>query len=390
MRAAIIGASEESLHTIEKAHELGLEVVALDGNPNAAGLKVADIPIVVNISDEEATLDVIKKLGIDFNLTVPIGRYLTTIGYVNDALNLPGISKASAVLCTDKYAFHNTLADNNLRNCHCYLVNKETADSIIDKELNYPAILKPRFGSGSRAIHYLAGANDLRNALSEICDEDFVLEECMDGDEYGFDAAVIDGVFHLILLRKKDNTPLPARQAVAYYSVNPQDSFYKDVYKYCKKIAEVLGLDECLMHGDIIRTSDGPFAVEISARPSGHNLHNLFTPLCTDIDMAEEYIKHRLSRPCTFTPSQTKNMMIHYFDQEGTVTSVPSREEMSKCAESEDATLVDYVCNIKPGDKLESVSTGHSLMSRGYFIISKASGSPFLKSLTAVLPKTSS
>lgn len=369
MRAAIIGASEESLHTIEKAHELGLEVVALDGNPDAAGLKVADIPVVVNISDEEATLDVIKKLGIDFNLTVPIGRYLTTIGYVNDALNLPGISRASAVLCTDKYAFHNILASNNLRHCHCYLVNKNNADSIADLELSYPAIMKPRFGSGSRAIYYLENKTSLQNALSEIADEDFVLEECMEGDEYGFDAAVIDGIFHLILLRKKDNTPLPARQAVAYYSVNPEDSFHQDVYEYCKKIAGVLGFSECLMHGDIIRTPEGPFAVEVSARPSGHYLHNLFTPLCTGIDMAEEYIKHRLGMSCSFTPTETKNMMIHYFDQEGIVSSVPSKIELETLAKNENATLVDFVCNLKPGDKLEAVSTGHSLMNRGYYII---------------------
>ena len=37
MTAAVIGASSESIYVINKAKELGLKVIALDGNPEAPG-----------------------------------------------------------------------------------------------------------------------------------------------------------------------------------------------------------------------------------------------------------------------------------------------------------------------------------------------------------------
>lgn len=376
MRLGIIGASSEAIHTIEKAHELGIEVVALDGDANAKGLESADIPIVVNITDEKATIDVIEKLGVDWIQTVPIGRYLTSTGAVNDALGLPGISRKMAEYCTDKYLFHEKLHSQNLRDCHCYLLRDGkilkggcgdfTEISVDDCGLSFPSIAKPRFGSGSRGIHFLKNTDDVKSVLSLLSGEDYVLEECVEGDEYGVDAMVLNGVMHLVLLRKKDNTPLPNRQAVAYYSVSPSDEFYMQVRDYLEKTVATLGLNECMMHGDIIRSANGPFAVEISSRPSGHNLHNLFTPLCTGIDMAYEYMQHRMGKKAQTDTQNVRKMMIHYFDYEGVVNAVPSLEDVKKLLGDR---LIKWECNINTGDVLEYASNGHALMGRGYYIV---------------------
>ena len=374
MKAAIIGASSESLHTIEKAKAYNLTVVALDGNEKAEGLAAADIAKVVNISKEEDTIKCIKQEQVDFVLTVPIGRYLTTIGSVNDTLELPGIGKEQAVYCTDKLLFHEKMSQNGLRDCNCYeaCTGNEQREELYcqiangEKVLQFPSILKPRYGSGSRGIHFVNDMQELKQGLEATLGESYVLEDCMAGEEYGLDGAVIDGKFHLVLLRHKENTPLPARQAVAYFSVMPEDGFYGQVKEFMEKTVKVLGLQECLMHADLIRTSEGPFVIELSARPSGHNLHNLFTPLCTGVDVAEQYIRHRMGMECSFEPEKTRTLMIHYFDLEGKVENVPSAEEieeiLGKC-------LIIWNCNIKVGDNLAKVSDGHSLMGRGYYVL---------------------
>lgn len=363
MKAAVIGASEEALHTIHKAHAYGLTVTALDGNPYAAGLAAADLGQVVDISDENAVIEALKKEKPDFVLTVPIGRYLTTIGAVNDALGLPGISKRTAVLCTDKLVFHQRLAGCGLRNCRCCGI---TGQEKSDFEITFPVILKPRYGSGSRGIHVAMNGEELEQALKTVQGEAYVLEECIAGEEYGVDGVVTKKGFQMILLRKKENTPLPARQAVGYFSVLPSEEFWRQVQAYMVRVVDCLGLEECLLHADVIRGEDGPFLVELSARPSGHNLHNLFTPLCTGVDMAEEYIKYRMGLAFEFLPQYTKTMMIHYFDMEGSVSRIPDRSSVERAVEG---SLIAWNCAIREGETLQPVSDGHSLMGRGYFII---------------------
>ena len=378
MKAAIIGASGEAVHTIEKAHGYGLEVVALDGNAGAEGLKIADKPLNIDISNEAATIEALRREKPDFVLTVPIGRYLTTIGAVNDALGLPGISRDVAVLCTDKLKFHQRLCRQGLRNCRCYSVEGKkitNADQGIMQEGNsfpdqfqitYPAILKPRYGSGSRGIYMLTSAAQFEDAIQEIGEEPYVLEECVAGEEYGVDGAVTEDGFRMVLLRRKENTPPPARQAVGYSSVLPSDGYWRQVEDYMKQVIACLGLKECLLHADIIGGEAGPFVIELSARPSGHNLHNLFTPLCTGVDMAEQYIRYRMGLPYSFVPEGTKSMMIHYFDMKGRVTDVPARGQVE---EALDARLAAWNCNIKEGEELSPVSDGHSVMGRGYFVL---------------------
>lgn len=384
MKAVIIGASSEALHTIRAAREGGLFVTALDGNPAAEGLAAADKGLVVDISDEEAVIEAVEKEEADFVLTVPIGRYLTTIGAVNDALGLPGISRQMAVLCTDKYKFHQRLQEKNLRNSRCYAVGgrngmdpEETGKRIAEGKmlLKYPAILKPRFGSGSRGIQMIEDDEELQETLRMTVSctgwarngesEEYVLEECVPGEEYGVDGAVIEGRFYMVLLRKKENTPPPVRQAVGYFSVLPGEEFFRQVQTYMTNVVSCLGLGECLLHADLIRSADGPFVIELSARPSGHNLHNLFTPLCTGIDMAKEYIEYRMGRQWSFTPAATKQAMIHYFDLQGQIMSVPAEEEVRRI----ETSLLGWECHIREGDELMPVSDGHSLMGRGYFIL---------------------
>ncbi len=370
MRAAVIGAGAESLYTIHKAQELGQEVLALDGDPQAVGLAAADKGIHVDIADEQQVIAVLQQEKIDYLLTPPIGRVLTSVGAANDALHLPGIGQKAALICTDKYLFHQRLNENQLRNTRCYLAGREEGG------LAYPAILKPRFGSGSRGIFYLQDKKEMEQALRSVNGtgsgtEDYVLEEVAPGMEYGVDGAVDGNQLTVVLLRRKLLTLPPARQAVGYLAVTPEteSGLIRQVHDYLCRVVNVMGLRDCLFHADLMIEEDRIFVIELSARPSGHYLHDIFTPLAAGTDIAAEYIKCRIGMPYSYRPDKIRKMMIRYFDLSGRVMSVPTQTNVYELLEKGSNRLIKWQCHIAPEDFLEPVATGRSLMGRGYFIL---------------------
>ena len=72
MTAAVIGASSESIYVINKAKELGLKVIALDGNPEAPGLKAADASFVVDIRDSQKVFEILDRDGNKPDVVLPV------------------------------------------------------------------------------------------------------------------------------------------------------------------------------------------------------------------------------------------------------------------------------------------------------------------------------
>ncbi|MGN6127158.1 MAG: ATP-grasp domain-containing protein, partial [Humibacter sp.] len=321
MKAAVIGASSESLHGIGIAKELGYEVVALDGDPAAPGLRAADESHVVDITDPSA---VIATLGSapDVVIPVPIGRYLTTTGVVNDRFGLPGVSEASARLSTDKYEFHRVMEEHSLRSTCAILIPAGSEDYAIPAA--FPVVVKPRYGSGSRGVVVCLTPDELRGALASMLpsNDDLVIEEFAEGTEYGVDAAVVDGALRMILLREKINTPLPHRQAIGYYSMRADHRMHAMAAAALSTAVEALGITNGLLHADLIEQDDRAFVVEMSARPSGHHLHDLFTPLASGVDPIREFLIAARDgvNAARFTPLVSDALLMRFFDfDHGTV-----------------------------------------------------------------------
>ena len=203
----VIGANRDAIHSIQMAQKNGVHIIAVDGNPNAEGFAYADESKIVDISNVDKVAEVVKAIKPDFILPIPIGRYLATMGMINTRYGLKGAGEQAVILSTDKYEFHQVLYEAGLRN--------------VKANIPFPVLFKPRYGSGSRDIFFANNEQELKERYQKVIQkrEDFVLEQMVEGTEYGVDGAVVDGKLFITLLREKMITPLPVRQAVGSFSV---------------------------------------------------------------------------------------------------------------------------------------------------------------------------
>ena len=101
----VIGGGLLQVPLIQTARKMGLQVVVTDYNPDAMGMKYADIPIVMSTRDIEGSVRAAKAQ----NRMTPISAVLTvgtdasmTVSAVANALNLQGIKFENAEAATNK------------------------------------------------------------------------------------------------------------------------------------------------------------------------------------------------------------------------------------------------------------------------------------------------
>ena len=107
-RLLVLAAGILQVPVIKKAKDMGIYVIAADGDPEAVGLKYADKAIVVNITSEEDVLRVAREERIDGVIHPCSEVSMNVMGRLNDELGLSGITREQAIRATNKHLMRET------------------------------------------------------------------------------------------------------------------------------------------------------------------------------------------------------------------------------------------------------------------------------------------
>ncbi|HEY7197411.1 MAG TPA: ATP-grasp domain-containing protein [Gaiellaceae bacterium] len=300
----VVGAGRYQRAVIRKARELGLRVVAVDRNPDAPGLREADVGRVVDFSSPGAVLEEVRGLGIDGVLTVQAERAVPMIAELAESLGVPGIGVETARLMTNKLAMRARLAEAGVPQPRFATVRTAAEAGAALADLGLPAVLKPADASGQLGVARIASADELERrfatALEASPTGEAVLEEFVEGVELNGIVVVQDGEVLAVVLC--DRLRPPGRSfGVSWLHVYPpsvEGARLAEAKQVAADAVRALGLRSGIGFPQLLARPEGGVAlVECAARIGGMMAEHLQHAL--GIDLLEIALRLALGEPVT-------------------------------------------------------------------------------------------
>ncbi|MCP4131776.1 MAG: ATP-grasp domain-containing protein [bacterium] len=353
----IIGGGLLQTPVIKTAKNMGLQVIVTDYNPDAIGMKDADIPIVMSTRDIDGSVRVAKAQ----NEITPISAVLTagtdasmTVAAVANALNLSGLKFEDAEAATNKIKMRMRFKEYGVPSPAFLPVWSLSDAKKSCKILTFPLVIKPSDNMGARGVMRIDNSSQVADAFkfakSASPSGEIIIEEFMEGPELSIDAVIyndeitITGVADRII----EYPPYFIETGHSMPSALPQEML-DGACKVMKMGIRALGITIGEAKGDIKVTKDGAMVGEIAARLSGGFMSAYTYPLSTGVDLMKAAIEVAQGQePGNLEPVFNRVAIERAIIPEpGMVKSITGLEEALKVPGIEEIFL-----NVKAGDKI--------------------------------------
>ena len=276
----ILGAGIYQVPLIKVAKKRGIYTIVVSRMGDYPGLELADKVYYIDTTDIENILRIAKKERIDGITTTGTDVAVPAIGRVCDELGLKGISFESAMVSCDKVLMKKAFKSNNVRTAGFFYVNiKANYEEIMQvvEKMGYPVIFKAVDSSGSRGITKVMNENDVIRAWNNVkCNtkhDEFIIEEFIEGEEFGAQAFVQNGRIEFVLPHGdyvfKGDTGVP----IGHYA--PYECDYVEVCEQLSRAIKAMGLDNCAVNADFMLHDGKVYVLEIGARAGATMLAEL-------------------------------------------------------------------------------------------------------------------
>ena len=298
-----VGAGRHQRRAIAQARARGLRVVAVDRNPEAPGLALADVSEVVDFADVDAVEDVARRHDVDGALTVSADRAVPVVAAVTERLGLPTIGADVAHRMTHKIAMRRTLAEEGVPQPPFAAVRSLAEGRAALETVGLPAVLKPVDSGGQRGLFRIETAGDfeshLHSALAESPGHEAILEGFVEGTEMNGIVVVRNGDARMVTLSDRLR-PDGVGFGVGWIHLYPA-SIHSDQLGLAERVAErsvaALGLRDGIAFPQLIASPDGGVSVvEVAARIPGGQMADLVRH-AVGVDLVELALRFALGEP---------------------------------------------------------------------------------------------
>jgi hypothetical protein len=330
-----------------------------------SGLYPPSVPLhlVDDVGDADAVLQVVLALAAGHGVravVTPSERSMPAGGFVRSVLSLPGVPFETANLLTNKVAMKQRLFCAGVPVAPFRGAVGAVQLRAAARDLGFPVIVKPAFGTGSMNTHVLKSEAEL-DALLESDSSGALVEPprylAVESflpirQELTCDGIVVAGEVSFAIASRY-HAPLIGGigTMVGASTISPGDPLSREVRALHERVVNVLGVRDAVTHMEALVTDDGMLLGEIACRPGGAGVVDS-ARLATGVDLWEAFMLLSLGRPvpCTADGSHPAPLLWTSLPTEpGRVIAVSTMEDFE---DVKGVRLVDM--HIRVGDTISS------------------------------------
>lgn len=343
---------------IRAAQSLGFRVVAIDRNPRAPGMSVADVAEPVDIVDIPRALEIAWRHRVVGVAAAACEPAMPTVAAVVEALGLHGPRVEAIRNATNKERMRIAFRRAGIPVPEFRPVESLGEAEKAAREIGFPVIVKPVDSSGSRGVSRVECLEDLERAVAHarMVSRRMLVEEFMEGPELSVESLTFGGRTRVVVLSDKSITPWP--HPVENGQAQPS-MVSSEVWREASELAmagiAALGIDESASHTEIKVTPRGCRIVEIGARQAGDFMGTFMTSYSVGVDMNRAVVQIATGREPDppIEPRRGQGIAVRYLlPRPGIVRSV----EVPR-AVREDPAVVDWAVYVEPGETVRPVTS---------------------------------
>ncbi len=343
---------------------------------NYPGFAFGDKICYEDTRDYEKILEIARAENIDGIVTTGTDVAVVTIGKVCDALGLPGLSFEAGKVATDKMLMKQNYEKHGVRTARYRRISleedsKENGAAEGNKDfqiikrleqelagLQFPLIFKAVDTSGSRGIVKAENSSKFAEAYQRVRENTrkdyFIVEEFLEGEEFGAQSFVSQGKIQFILPHGdyvfQGDTGVPIGHWAPY---ELEQSVIEDAKEQLQKAVIAMGLDNCALNADFILSGGKPYVLEIGGRAGATCLAELVS-LYYGYNYYEKIIQAALGLPVDFA-SQEANPnvgMLLRSEKTGSIRKIVNKNDR------EDKQIVEIQFDYQAGEQVQAFRVG--------------------------------
>lgn len=356
----ILGAGVYQVPLIKTAKRLGIYSIVVSIPGSYPGFPLADKVYYEDTTDYEKVLEIARDEQIDGIVTAGTDVAVITIGKVCDELKLCGLSFEAAKVAANKFLMKSKYEAHGVRTAKFREIplNADDVPSRVSA-LNFPLIFKSVDSSGSRGIVRVDTEADfdaaIRNVKENTRSDYYLVEEFIEGEEFGAQAFVYRGEVSFILPHGdyvfKGDTGVPIGH-FAPYDLAP--SVIEDAREQLAAAIRAMGLDNCAINADFILKDGKTYVLEIGGRSGATCLAELVS-IYYGFDYYEKILRCALGEDVVFDCGRSAvpnaSMLLRSEKTSGTIRSQTDRNP-------ENPDIYDVQFDYKLGDHVEKFRVG--------------------------------